>query len=174
MLTGVKMGIIALIPYNLDIMQFAQDVIENSEGPELLRAFYHAIEKVTVLDPTCGSGAFLFAALNTLEPFYEACLDRMEVFLDELTRSGAKHRPEKFSDFRKILERVASHPNRRYFVLNSIILNNLHGVDIMEEAVEICQLRLFLKLFAHVEEDEQIEPLPALVFTTRAGHPLLG
>lgn len=53
-----------LITYNLDIRQFAQDVIYNSEGPELLRAFYHAIEKVTVLDPTCGSGAFLFAALN--------------------------------------------------------------------------------------------------------------
>ncbi len=30
---------------NLDIRQFAQDVIEHCEGPELLRAFYHAIEK---------------------------------------------------------------------------------------------------------------------------------
>ena len=79
------------ITYNLDIRQFAQDVIETSEGPELLRAFYHAIEKVTVLDPTCGSGAFLFAALNILEPLYEACLDRMQVFLDELDRSGEKH-----------------------------------------------------------------------------------
>jgi hypothetical protein len=63
-----------LITLNLDIRQFAQDVIENCEGPELLRAFWHAIERVTVLDPTCGSGAFLFAALNILEPLYEACL----------------------------------------------------------------------------------------------------
>src|SRR3989304_26423 len=31
------------ITYNLDIRQLAQDVIENSEGPELLRAFWHAI-----------------------------------------------------------------------------------------------------------------------------------
>lgn len=68
-----------LITYNLDIRQFAQDVIENCEGPELLRAFWHAIQEVTVLDPTCGSGAFLFAALNVLEPIYEACLNRMEV-----------------------------------------------------------------------------------------------
>ncbi len=163
-----------LITYNLDIRQFAQDVIENSEGPELLRAFYHAIEKVTVLDPTCGSGAFLFAALNVLEPLYEACLDRMEVFVDELARSGAKHRPEKFSDFKKILERVASHPNRRYFVLKSIILNNLYGVDIMEEAVEICKLRLFLKLVAQVEKVEQIEPLPDIDFNIRAGNTLVG
>jgi hypothetical protein len=26
---------------------------------------------ITILDPTCGSGAFLFAALNVLEPLYE-------------------------------------------------------------------------------------------------------
>ena len=70
-----------LITYNLDIRQFAQDVIENCEGPELLRAFWKAITQVTILDPTCGSGAFLFAALNILEPLYEACLDRMQVFL---------------------------------------------------------------------------------------------
>jgi len=162
------------ITYNLNIRQFAQDVIENCEGPELLRAFYHAIEKVTILDPTCGSGAFLFAALNILEPLYEACLDRMEDFIAELERSGEKHRPEKYGDFRKILERVAQHPNRRYFILKSIVLNNLYGVDIMEEAVEICKLRLFLKLVAQVERVEDIEPLPDIDFNIRAGNTLVG
>ena len=73
-----------LITYNLNIRQFAHDVIENCENPELLRAFYKAITQVTILDPTCGSRAFLFAALNILEPLYEACLDRMQVFLDEI------------------------------------------------------------------------------------------
>jgi hypothetical protein len=119
-----------LLTLNLDIRQFAQDVIENCEGPDLLRAIWHAIEKVTILDPTCGSGAFLFAALNILEPLYEACLDRMEAFVEDLARSGEKHRPEKFSDFRKVLDRVAAHPNRRYFIFKSIILSNLFGVDI--------------------------------------------
>ena len=33
-----------LITLNLDIRQFVQDVIENCEGPELLRAFWQAIE----------------------------------------------------------------------------------------------------------------------------------
>src|SRR5208283_82887 len=42
-----------LVTLNLDIRQFAQDVIEHCEGPELLRALWHAIEKLTVLDPTC-------------------------------------------------------------------------------------------------------------------------
>ncbi|MGH8583405.1 MAG: Eco57I restriction-modification methylase domain-containing protein, partial [Gammaproteobacteria bacterium] len=70
-----------LITLNLDVRQVAQDVIANCEGPELLRAFWHAIERITILDPTCGSGAFLFAALNILEPLYKACLDRMQEFV---------------------------------------------------------------------------------------------
>ena len=155
-----------LITYNLDIRQFAQDVIENCEGPELLRAFWKAITEVTILDPTCGSGAFLFAALNILEPLYEACLDRMQVFLDESTR--------KFKKFPQILEDVKKHPNRRYFVLKSIIINNLYGVDIMEEAVEICKLRLFLKMVAQIEDVRQIEPLPDIDFNIQAGNTLVG
>jgi hypothetical protein len=163
-----------LITYNLDVRQFAQDVIQTCEGPELLRAFYRVIEQITVLDPTCGSGAFLFAALSILEPLYEACLERMQAFLDDLDRSGEQHRPEKFSDFRKVLERVAQHPNHRYFILKSIIIGNLYGVDIMEEAVEICKLRLFLKLVAQVDRADEIEPLPDIDFNIRAGNTLVG
>jgi hypothetical protein len=77
------------------------------------------------------------------------------------------------------LENVTAHPNRRYFIFKSIILNNLFGVDIMEEAVEICKLRLFLKLAAQVEPDATkdnfgIEPLPDIDFNIRAGNTLVG
>src|SRR5439155_26849488 len=126
-----------LVTLNLDIRQFAQDVVVNCEGPELLRAFYQAIEKVSVLDPTCGSGAFLFAALNVLEPLYESCLDRMEIFLTDTAKAGQTIKPARFADFKKTLDRIELHPNHRYFILKSIIVNNLYGVDIMEEAVEI-------------------------------------
>lgn len=173
-----------LVTLNLDIRQFAGDVIDQSEGPDLLRAVWKAVESVTVLDPTCGSGAFLFAALNILEPLYEACLDRMGGFLDSLARDtaaaaeskGRAPAPDTFADFKRILDRVADHPNRRYFILKSIIVNNLYGVDIMEEACEICKLRLFLKLVAQVEEGaiEKIEPLPDIDFNIRAGNTLVG
>ena len=163
-----------LITYNLDIEKFAQDVIAGSEGPELVRAFWKAIIGVSVLDPTCGSGAFLFAALNILEPIYTACLEAMRGLLEDLQRSKRKHRPEKMGDFRKILQQVESHPSERYFILKSIIINNLYGVDIMEEAVEICKLRLFLKLVAQLETVEQIEPLPDIDFNIRAGNTLVG
>ena len=164
----------ALITENLDIRQFAQDVIERCEGPELLRAFWNAVKEVTILDPTCGSGAFLFAALNVLEPLYEACLERMQIFLDELQYALETPHPKKFSDFRNILEDIEGHPNRPYFILKSIIINNLYGVDIMEEAIEICKLRLFLKMVAQIEDVKQIEPLPDIDFNIQAGNTLVG
>lgn len=170
-----------LITHNLDIRQFAQDVIASCEGSDLLRAFYQAISQVSVLDPTCGSGAFLFAALNILEPLYTACLERMQGFVeDEDTLNTVKGKAKtSYEDFRHILAEMASHHNQRYFILKSIILNNLYGVDIMEEATEICKLRLFLKLVSQVEVQPNVdnfglEPLPDIDFNIRAGNSLVG
>ena len=164
---GEAANINDLITYNLDIRRFAEDAIGNCESPELLRAFWRAIEKVSVLDPTCGSGAFLFAALNILQPLYEKCLERMEWFVAQPGKTD-------YGDFIKILDQIEKHPNREYFVLKSIVVNNLYGVDIMEEAVEICKLRLFLKLAAQLQSVDQIEPLPDIDFNIRAGNTLIG
>lgn len=153
-----------LVTHNLDIRKFAEDWVTNIQDPVTLQAFYfHCLAQVTVLDPAVGSGAFLFAALNMLEPLYEICLDKMEE-LDGL----------KCPDFAAELKRVSQHPNRPYFILKSIIVNNLFGVDIMEEAVEICKLRLFLKLMAQVDDVNKIEPLPDIDFNIRAGNSLVG
>ena len=75
---------------------------------------------------------------------------------------------------RNVLDEADEHPSERYFILKSIVLNNLYGVDIMEEAVEICKLRLFLKLVAQLKNYEQIEPLPDIDFNVRAGNTLVG
>ncbi len=190
-----------LITLNLDIWQFARDAIVNAEGPELLRAFWHTIagrmpeksnEKIepgiTILDPTCGSGAFLFAALRILETLYSDCLERMERFVEDDKADVPSRRvgtsrdcssTVKYRDFRAILEQIGEHRGERYFILKSIIINNLFGVDIMEEAVEICKLRLFLKLVAQVEPDNShqhygLEPLPDIDFNIRAGNTLVG
>src|ERR1035437_11069756 len=101
----------------------------------------------------------------------------MQAFVDDLDRSGEKHSPEKFKDFRVTLEEMndkARHPSPRYFIFKSIILNNLYGVDIMEEATEICKLRLFLKLVSQVDAYENIEPLPDIDFNIQAGNTLVG
>ena len=95
----------------------------------------------------------------------------MEHFVDELPVDSYK---SKFSDFEYLLTQIKKHPSRKYFIYKSIIINNLYGVDIMEEAVEICKLRLFLKLVAQVETVNNIEPLPDIDFNIRAGNSLVG
>lgn len=52
------------ITYNLDIRSFVSDLLATSDNHRFIGNFYHALQKVTILDPTCGSGAFLFAAMN--------------------------------------------------------------------------------------------------------------
>lgn len=160
------------ITYNLDIRQFARDIIQYAESPDLVRAFWKGIKSITVLDPACGSGAFLFAALGILYDLYDACLEKMEQFVGSAP-DGTGSR-QLFSDFRDVLAQVAHHPNRDYFIYKSIIIANLYGVDIMDEAVEICKLRLFLKLAAELERADQIEPLPDIDFNIRAGNSLIG
>lgn len=168
-----------LITYNLNIRQLAQDVIENCYDPELVWAFYQAITKITILDPTCGSGAFLFSALNILEPLYEACLEQMQIFLNEGFVPQNENCVQILEKFRQILEQAHSHRNLHYFIIKSIVINNLYGVDIMQEATEICKLRLFLKLTSQLEPDitkhnNGIEPLPDIDFNIRAGNTLVG
>jgi hypothetical protein len=170
-----------LITHNLDSVRFAQDVIESCESVPTLAAFWRALEKITVLDPTCGSGAFLFAALKVLEPLYGACLDRMQTLLNESGHARHKHGSKEFRGFREILRRAdgGGNPNRRYFILKSIIANNLFGVDLMEEAVEICKLRLCLKLLARLEPEDlgrggRVAALLDLDFNIRVGNALVG
>lgn len=168
-----------LVTLNLNLRQFAQDSIENVDTPDVLWAFWKAIEEITVLDPTCGSGAFLFAAVNVLEPLYEACLDRMKAFMLEWSQISKVPYPNFYKDFASVIAYVEKHPNEKYFIFKSIIIRNLYGVDIMDEAVEICKLRLFLKLAAQIEPnyDEDnlgIEPLPDIDFNIRSGNTLVG
>lgn len=157
---------------NLDLRQLLQDFIERCEDPALLNACWEVVTEVKVLDPTCGSGAFLFAALNILEPLYDAVLDRMAVFTDDPRQQPQAGRWRE--QFERVLADVNSHANERFFILKTIVISNLYGVDITEEAVEICKLRLFLKLAAQVEWVQQIEPLPDIDFNVRAGNTLVG
>ncbi len=47
------------ITYNLDIRSFVADLLATTDNHRFVGCFYHALQKITILDPTCGSGAFL-------------------------------------------------------------------------------------------------------------------
>lgn len=157
------------ITYNLDIRTFAADLIAHGDS-RFVGWFYHALQRITILDPTCGSGAFLFAAMNILEPLYEICIDRMQEFNRE--------NPAMFkAELAEITDKYRS--NIQYFIFKSIILRNLYGVDIMVEATEIAKLRLFLKMVAVVDVDRRadnlgLDPLPDIDFNIRCGNTLVG
>lgn len=166
---GIK-DIRDFVTYNLDIRSFVEDVVRKTDDHRLVLHFYKTLREVTILDPTCGSGAFLFAALNILEPLYEACLDRMEEF-------HARNANLFKDEFAEIAGKFRS--NRQYFIYKNVILRNLYGVDIMHEAVEIARLRLFLKMVSVVDVDPAdenlgLDPLPDIDFNIRCGNTLVG
>jgi len=84
-----------------------------------LNTYREWLLQLTVVDPACGSGAFLNEALNYLIAEHQ--------YLDELET--------------KLMGGGFVFPN----VENSILENNLFGVDINNESVEIAKLSLWLR-----------------------------
>ena len=82
--------------------------------------------KIKILDPACGSGAFLIAAFNYLLAKHKEVYEKLK----EL-------RKKKESD-----EAYLLHPDN---FDKTILENNLYGVDLNRESVEITKLALWLK-----------------------------
>ena len=119
------------------------------------------LPSLSLLDPACGSGAFLVAAMKTLINLYSAIIGKIEFVNDRnLTEWLRKAKAE--------------HKSLSYFIKKSIITDNLFGVDIMEEATEIARLRLFLALVASARNVDELEPLPNIDFNILTGNSLIG
>jgi hypothetical protein len=54
-----------------------------------------------------------------------------------------------------------------------IIANNLYGVDIKPEAIEIAKLRMWLSLVVDIPNIEDVEPLPNLDYKLMCGDSLI-
>ena len=119
------------------------------------------LRTLSLLDPACGSGAFLIAAMKTLIPIYSGIIGVIKTSGDRQLTQWLK-------------EVEAEHPSLPYFIKKRIITDNLYGVDIMEEAMEIAKLRLFLALVSSAQTADQLEPLPNVDFNIMAGNSLIG
>lgn len=123
-------------------------VVEGASGPlpapAHARALLERLEDVAILDPACGSGAFLLGAMRALEAVHR-CLRRAARLPAE---AGATLR-------RRLVQR------------------NLHGVDLNPTAVRLCELRLWLAILDATPVGEPIEPLPNLDCRVRQGDALL-
>lgn len=92
-----------------------------------------ACDNLSVVDPACGSGAFLVGMLNVL---------------DELYKIIYKHTERDMTDF-----------ERKY----RIIQYSLYGVDVMPWAIHAAELRLWLQLIIETElKGEELRKSPLL------------
>ncbi len=108
---------------------------------------HRLLSEVTVLDPACGSGSFLVGMLNVLDDLQE----RANTVL------GKEETP--------------------YERRKRIIGQSLYGVDVMEWAVHVAELRLWLQLVVETEihpAELRFRPLlPNLSFKVRPGDSLV-
>ena len=152
---------------NLDLTTLFVDWVASFSDPDHICHVWNTLITLNVLDPTCGSGAFLFAAMDVLEEIYEVTIRRAAEILED---------GEDNSDglLRRIVEDMTRHPSPKYVLLKTIGLENIYGVDIMAEAIEIARLRLFLSLVARLQHRNEIEPLPDLDMNIKVGNILVG
>ena len=119
------------------------DKLKKQERAVLVRfweAWQDELVGVRLLDPACGSGAFLIEAFDQLHAAYQASNDRLKELIGHRTL---------FDLDKRILE------------------NNLYGVDLNEEAIEICRLSLWVKTA------EPGKALTSLDHTIRVGNSIV-
>jgi hypothetical protein len=137
------------------------DILLNLDANLCRALLFEILPSLRLLDPACGSAAFLVAAMKVLIAIYSAVIGKIQ-FLNDVELAKWHKQTQ------------AEHPSVLYFIKKQIITNNLFGVDIMEEATEIARLRLFLALVASAQTEEQLEPLPNIDFNILAGNSLIG
>lgn len=137
-------------------------IVKNTVGKIIRGKNPKQIEKIKILDPACGSGSFLLTAYKTLIDYhleyYEKHPEKTEqglLFQDVITDfSGTK---------RLSIEKKAN-----------ILRNNIFGVDIDPQAVEIAMMGLYLKCLEKEKDlPRKKELLPSLARNIRCGNSLI-
>ncbi len=121
-----------------------------ASSTDLITTLLNDVDELYVVDPSMGSGHFLTSVVEEITNI------RMELWAT-VDKSPPRHRVKK-----------------------TTVQNNIYGVDIMEPAVEIGKLRLWLSIVSELEaedvEDLSTErlALPNIAFNVRQGNSLIG
>jgi len=150
-------------------------IVENTVGKllEKCKTPKDAV-KLKILDPACGSGSFLLGAFRRLIEWHEdyynahpekisnppsgtAAFRRAECWLDKEHPDGPRHRLTARSKGR-------------------ILVNNIYGVDIDPQAVEVTVMSLYLKVLEDVDAGLLMKTalLPPLDGNVKCGNSLIG
>lgn len=159
--SGSLRSVNEIVTYNLNGQLLLTDAIDRMSDPAAVLRLFHRLSDLSVFDPTCGSGAFLFAALEVLEDIYAHVVD-----LAVVTGVAAQ-----LGDY---AAQTARPSGKRYFIRKHIAIRNLYGTDLMPGAIETAKLRIFLALAACVDSYDDFKPLPDLDFNLKAGNLVVG
>jgi len=117
-------------------------IVRNTVG-ELIQDKKADVSKIKILDPACGSGSFLIKAFDILNEYYSK-------------KEGYKQNKLDLSDM-----------GTNYSTKLGILKNNIFGVDLDKQAVDIAQLNLLLKVA------EKKRRLPVLQENIKSGNSLI-
>lgn len=102
-------------------------IVKNTVGKLIEGKTPKQIEKIKIADPACGSGSFLIGAYQHLLDYHK------NYYIENGTKTGKKESP------------VTPEGNLTSAEKKRILLNNIFGVDIDVNAVEVTKLSLLLK-----------------------------
>ncbi len=132
-----------------------------------------ALDRVKIIDPACGSGAFPMGILH-----------KMLLILQKIDPESKQWLSKKLARIdneilRKEAEKKLKTENWDYVHKLGIIQNSIYGIDIQPIAVEISKLRFFLSLIVDEKIDDDkpnrgVVPLPNLEFKFVAANSLIG
>jgi len=137
-------------------------IVKNTVGKVIKGKTPKQIEKIKILDPACGSGSFLLTAFQTLIDYHLNYYEKHpeesgqgSLFPDIITNYSG--------EIRLSIEKKAL-----------ILKNNIFGVDIDPQAVEIAMMSLYLKcLEGEKDLPRKKELLPSLSKNIRCGNSLI-
>ncbi|MCK4357362.1 MAG: N-6 DNA methylase [Candidatus Cloacimonetes bacterium] len=140
-------------------------IVKNTVGEKLKGKTPRQISKITICDPACGSGSFLIQA-------YQYLLD----YHLEFYQKDIKKYKDKIIQISEDSYQLTTQEKKR------ILLNNVYGVDIDPQAVEVTKLSLLLKVLEG-ENRETLQSqlklfheraLPNLSNNIKCGNSLIG
>ncbi|MBD0335434.1 MAG: hypothetical protein ICV62_08095 [Cyanobacteria bacterium Co-bin13] len=123
------------------------------------RALLELLPNLTILDPACGSGRYLTAALRFLTQTGAA----LAAILQATPKAS-------LPDWLQLTPGFSYTLALQRRILNGAFL----GVDLSAEGLELARLQLFLQLIQQIRQPQELQGLPDLSLTLLQGNALIG
>lgn len=152
-------------------------IVKNTIGKKIKGLIPAQVSRLKFCDPACGSGSFLVGAFQYLLDWH------LDWYLNEKNILSAEKNGIIYKDVENHAYKLSVEEKKR------ILLNNIYGVDIDAQAVEVTKLSLFLKLLENegkaIKENganeifkntdlAQSKILPSLKDNIKCGNSLIG